>query len=352
MNRSADTAAPDTKSPADEAARWFSRRRQTLSAGEEAAFRQWLEADPAHRRAYDEITRAWELAGETATDPRICAMRSAALMIRPERQRRFPAKAAAVAGVVALGAALGVSDVTDRLMSWPQVASTRSPQDYQTAVGERTTITLDDGSVVTLNTNSRMRVQYSKARRSVVLLAGQAFFQVEKDPERPFAVLAGNREIIALGTQFDVRFENQAVRVALLEGKVAVRPRNTPTQEEGDKPEAPAASSVPAATLEPGEQLVTRTDGQTTIAQTDVQNLVSWREGRIRFDNTPLAAAVAEMNRYSRIPIVIEDPRIASIRVSGAFKTGQPASFVAAVTDLLPIVAQTSDERIALRGES
>lgn len=327
------------------ASRWFARRRQGLSAREEAELTAWLEADPDHRQAWEDVTRGWELVGDAASHPRLCEMRSEALMMRPPRRRHLPAIAAALALALA-----GIGGTLGWLQSRPDAArptvAQTGPRLYQTAIGERTTVTLDDGSVVTLNTASRLRVDYSRAERGVTLLAGQVLFQVAKDKARPFIVTAGNRQVVAIGTEFEVKLEGDQVRVALLEGRVRIR-RIAPA------PAAAPAGSAPRivaeeATLDPGEQFVTRRD-EVRVASADVADLISWREGRVRFDDTPLVEAVAEMNRYSRTPIVIADPRIAGIRVSGAFRTGQSASFVAAVTDILPVKADREGGTIRLR---
>jgi transmembrane sensor len=130
------------------------------------------------------------------------------------------------------------------------------------------------------------------------------------------------------------------VRVALLQGHVVVKPA----------PVLPRSGPLPSsARLEPGEQLVAEAGRPVRVARADVEELTSWREGRIRFDDTPLSEAVAEMNRYSNIRIVIEDEEAGRIRVSGAFRTGRSQDFAAAVASLFPIQAQEADGEIRLR---
>src|SRR5690606_15701139 len=110
---------------------------------------------------------------------------------------------------------------------------------YSTGIGQRSTVTLQDGSIVELNAQTRIKVAFGAERRSVQLLDGQAIFRVAKDASRPFVVHAGDREIIALGTAFDVRLDPSAMRVTLLEGKVAVRPEGSAAALEWPRPSEP-----------------------------------------------------------------------------------------------------------------
>lgn len=343
MSRLAETA-PDI---AEEAALWFARRRHRSRPGEERRFLSWLEADPAHRVAYERVTLAWEIAGAGASDPEIAAMRADALMVRPKsRLTSGPWMQVAAIMLLLLCASTYVA------LSWtgdaPERLTRNAPREfYQTGVGQRTTLTLEDGSVVTLNTNSRLAVSYSATRRDLTLLAGQALFQVTKNPARPFIVTAGTRQVIAVGTEFEVRLDKSNVRVALIEGKVKVQPVNTrPAAGQAD---AQALQAV--AILEPGEQLIASSAGMSTVSAVDVAGLTSWREGRVRFDDTPLRDAVAEMNRYTRTPIVIADPAISDLRVSGAFRTGQIRSFVSSIAEILPVSAQDEGGTVHLYGK-
>lgn len=335
-------------SPEQAAATWFARRRGGLTAHEELEFATWLATDPANRAAYDDVVQIWKIAGQAANDPRTTRMRGQAQMIR--RRPRYLAiqvMAAAAVTLMVLGAG---SWRFHRLTtaSTPPIMSA-APLFFQTAVGERSTVMLDDGSVVTLNTGSKLRVDFTPTRRDVSLLAGQALFQVAKDRSRPFVVTAGDRQVVAVGTEFDVRLEPQGLRVALLEGRVKVRPtipaRSAGRTSAAEMPQEPEM----VVTLEPGEQLSAMTGGAAVVRRAVVADLVSWREGRVRFDDTPLADAAAEMNRYSRTPIVVADPHVAKIRVSGAFRTGQSRSFVASITDLFPVRAEVTKDAIVLR---
>ena len=345
MNRIHRDIDSERETPAIAAARWFARRRRGLRGYEKEEFTGWLEMSSENRRAYDDVTRSWELAFDAASDPEVVAMRSAALMLRPERRRTIPIWGGLIAAMLVILVSVGIYFFSSVQPSNPPLIAVAKPRILQTAVGERASVTLDDGSIVTLNTNSKVQVAFSEKRRDVTLLKGQAFFQVAKDKAHPFIVTAGDREVIAVGTEFEVGLEMQGVRVALVEGRVNVRKALPGSMRLTDAPEWPVEQTM----LEPGEQLFAATTGTVSVKPVKVAELLSWREGRVRFDDTPLSEAVAEMNRYSKSPITIADPHIADLKISGAFRTGQPKSFVTAITEVFPVRADVKPDGIMLR---
>ncbi len=201
--------------------------------------------------------------------------------------------------------------------------------DFATERGQRLTLPLPDGSEVTLNTDSAIDVDFDDERRIVRLLRGQGYFTVTADARRPFIVEAADRVITALGTEFDVRLDPGAVHVLLVTGRVRVG------REEGV---VQAGSTLePAIELHPGERLSMTLGMPPRIEHTDADRAASWRQGVIEFQNEPLYRAVAEFNRYATEPLTIGDPRVARLRISGAFRAGDPERFGRVVTELLPV---------------
>ena len=198
---------------------------------------------------------------------------------------------------------------------------------YTTEIGQRSTVTLDDGSILTLNTDSRVSLHYESGLRSVALERGQALFKVAKDRARPFVVDAGGRRVTALGTEFDVRVSERTFEVTLLEGRVKV------TREHDERESA----DPPLAELQPGQQFVEVAKARPQVREADVKRVVSWRRGQVVFEDERLEDAVAEMNRYSRQQVVLGDERLASLRISGAFNTGDTGTFVEALVAYFPI---------------
>ena len=301
-------------------------------------FEAWLAADPRHRAAYASVERAWGGIASAGVDERILAMRRAALAA-PRRPRRAWIRPTAIAASFVVVAGLGVG-VLLRQNPW---STDPNAAEFATQVGERSSITLADGSAVVLDTDSRIKVAFDGQARRVQLLAGQAWFEVAKNQPRSFVVEAGDRRVTAHGTAFDVRLDDHdRVQVTLIEGRVSVEALNP----SGAGPNI----AVNHEDLLPGDQLVAATGTRpATKRKTDVTKATSWREGQLIFDDDTLAAAVAEVNRYSAKKIVLADERLASLRMSGVFIAGHSDSFVETVTGNFPIkVTSDSDGQLLL----
>jgi transmembrane sensor len=190
-------------------------------------------------------------------------------------------------------------------------------REASTQIGERALLVLADGSKVTLNTDSAVRADYTGRERRLTLVRGEAFFDVAKDPTRPFIVTAGSRQVIAVGTAFNVRLQDQQVRVTLVEGTVRI----VPTARQRD----------PVVTLEAGSALVTGADGIDRVESLDTARATSWRSGKLVFEGDRLADVVAEMNRYSREKLEIADPTLEDRKVSGVFEPTEGHAFAKAL---------------------
>lgn len=319
-------------SPAEAAARWTARLDgDHVSDEERCAFEAWRNQSTEHVEAYERALAAMQVLDAAPDSPHLDALRRAALRYQPERSWfGITGIAAAMALLlVGLGAFIAVRDRPVASLYEKGVA------DYVTRRGEKLDVTLPDGSAITLNTDTDLDVAFDGRQRTVEVLRGQAFFNVAKDSSRPFIVVAGGKQIIAVGTAFDVRLDQKRVEVQLVEGRVVVE--NV----------APAASTLPAAGnaresihLNAGESLVATDRQVVRTAAEDQQRLLKWRDGLIEFDNTTLAEAVAEFNRYSVQSIRIDDPRLAELPISGVFRTNSQRKFLEAVTSLHPVVVE------------
>jgi transmembrane sensor len=303
------------------AARWFARHRSgEMTEAQALELQAWLDADTAHRLAYDVVARAWASAGLMRTAPEVLTLRAQHRRSFP-RLRRFAGSramaaclAAGVIGLMGLGAVeTGVIDLR------------RLPTEtYQTQVGEQRTIKLPDGSTVTLNTGTVLRTRGSRHQRLLYLDRGQAFFQVAKDPSRPFIVHANGRTVTAIGTAFDVRVDAGRFEVVLVEGKVKV-----------ETPVVPAGARMPlkvqASELVAGNEFVADSDHGWRVEKSDVATQTAWVTGWLRFDRRPLGEIVEELGRYSNRRIVLADPSLASVPVSGRFKPDDTDTFVRAL---------------------
>lgn len=313
-----------------QASAWFARRRSgEMTPHETKALEAWLAADARHRLTFEALEAIWGGFGHTRDDPAILAMRATA------RVRPFGLRVPVLAGRLAAGlvAVVFLSVAVWATSAGGPFASRDFPnQTFRTEVGQRSTVTLPDGSTVTLNTGTVMRTKASDSQRLIYLDRGQAFFRVAKDKEHPFVVHAGGRTVTAVGTAFDVLAEAGRFEVTLVEGKVKVE---TPLP----RPSAVAsvASQVlpapqQATELLPGTQFTaTSAEDRWSIRRTDTARETAWITGWLKFDNMPLADAARELGRYSTRKIVLVDPALGAMPISGRFKAGDLDGFVEAL---------------------
>lgn len=311
-----------------EAAEWHVRLgERPVSADTLAAFKIWRQVGE-NAEAYRRVEVLWRTTGALAPDRDIQALTRETLedtRPRTKRGRRAWAAPVGLAVVGTLVAALA-------LALWLPSRGV-----YQTDVGGREVIALDDGTRVELDTDTRIKVRYASGERRVVLEQGQALFTVARDAARPFRVEAAGTEVTALGTVFDVRREATGARVTLVEGSVSV---------------ADTSARTRTWRLTPGQRVETfRTDPAPVAIDPAVAT--SWSQGRLIFRNTPLREAVAEINRYLPGKIILASGSVAETPVNGAFATGDRDAFVAAVSDLFGLeAAPTADGGVRLTPRS
>lgn len=318
----AANAPPERDRAEREAAEWFARL-NTLSVSSQALqdFQDWRRT-PANDAAFERMEELWDLGGRLKASAHAQRLVDAALR-RPARRsgaRRLARPA--VIGLAAFAAAAALA-----------VSFALTPGDrYTTTVGEQRLVTLDDGTRLRLDTNTAVRVRLGAARRDVDLIRGQAFFDVARDATRPFVVRADGTSVRAVGTQFDVRRAGDMVKVTLVEGVVEVS----------------HAKAAKTWRLQPGEALASDPSAIAAPRKIDIAAATSWTAGRLVFRRTPLAEAVAEVNRYSRRKVVVDAPRLQTVPVSGVFDVGDTEAFVVAVGDLFELRAQPSGDEIRL----
>ncbi len=320
-----------------EAAAWIARLHGPNRTPEvEAACRRWMADDPERAAAFELLTDTWDKSARLRRRP----IEQLASWEQPGFRMSFSRAAFATLAVAVLA-------VTGTVLYLRSDA-------IATAIGEQRTLTLEDGTRVHLNTNSRVQVRYDENVRRVELERGEALFDVARRSAWPFIVTAGDRQIRALGTAFIVRREERNIAVTLVEGKVTVSP--LPEPEKGHLPrhgaaasaassadsgsterptsssEAPqGAPSVENFTLVPGQRLTFAGNDPPQLDRPQLDKITAWQRGQVAFDNTVLADAVAEMNRYSNVRMVVEDPEAASIPVSGVFRAGDTTNFARAL---------------------
>lgn len=203
-----------------------------------------------------------------------------------------------------------------------------TPDTYITALGEQSSFTLEDGSVVHLNTQSELRIRFTTEQRNVELLNGEALFQVARDPSRPFRVMAADTVVEAIGTRFNVYRDGNQTTVTVVEGKVAVHHLHDASMAAPDNAGTVVEFPVDAITLVAGEQIAVNPAGAITRVEVpDTQEVTAWRQRRLAFKDDTLATIAEQFNRYNRLRIEVNGSA-AQRQLTGVFDADDPESLV------------------------
>jgi len=291
------------------AAKWLMLREQPQwSQADQAALDGWLEESMAHKAAFWRLEHTWHVAG------RIGAIGARDNAAPPSRRSGLSLKWWQ-AGALAASILLAIGLVA--LHSRPTSVLQPHADTFDTGIGGHRIVALVDGSRIEMNTATRLRAQISNQRRDVWLDRGEAFFDVAHIEDSHFVVHAGPRTITVVGTQFSVRRDADKVTVAVLKGRVRV--------EDPTRGELSATTTVTPGDIAIGE-------GSSTIVTskpiTAIEDKLTWRDGRLVFAATSLAEVADEFNRYNHQQLVITDPAVAAIRISGTFKASNVEAFV------------------------
>lgn len=357
---------PNRRQTAEQAAEWAVALREGLSDEQRQELHQWLRADPTHGEALVRMAGHWDafdaLAELSETFP---LARPAQRPVASVPFRVATVAGAAFAAVAAL--AIGVYLLKGRDLhslltpsvpagsvaaaheELPQLASASgsATRNYQTTVGKQLSATLPDGSVVTLNTDTSLAVEFSATRRLVILKKGEAIFRVARNPSRPFQVQVGSRLVQALGTVFNVMYgtEND-LRVTVSEGAVKVLDPG-PSVPQSSRRAAPAH---PELLVRAGEQAIIGVAGQQirhmAVAQIEAND--AWQRGVLVYQGDTLDAVIADMSRYTTVRFSISDPSIRSRRVGGVFRAGDVDGLLLALRESFGINARREGNVIFL----
>lgn len=341
---------PGTAAAVDEAAAlWLARLNAGLDAGGRAKLEAWLRESPQHAQALREMASFWGdadlLAGLDVPAPFAPEART------PARALRY---AAAIVAAIGLGIAVYLFEPAGDVNA---VAIAQYEQTFTTAIGERRTQTLPDGSVVTLNTNTAVHVRYHERDRVVELRRGEAHFAVAHNPARPFGVHAAGHIVKAVGTAFTVRLQQAgAAEVTVTEGRVQILDAAN-TSAAGMAAPIDEWWSRPALGngLVPGQVAIV--DGSAALPQVHqldpdaLEVKLAWQDGTLVFESETLADVLAEFSRYTAVEFVLEDPQLGEQRIAGVIDAGDTEQLVGILQDNFGIDAarDASNARIVLR---
>lgn len=329
--RDSVTPISNRKAIQDEAALWVVRMDQrALSEQETQALKSWLRASSTHARIFRETVEVYGSADILLVLSDLFPLEP---VKKPKQQQplfRQKYSLAFAACAMVLVTALSVFMWQGR---WdPFDDGSRDLANYSTLVGGKKVVVLSDGSTVILNTDTSVAIRFNDQRREVVLERGEAYFEVAKNPERPFVVYAGDGQVTAVGTAFSVRMHQSLVEVAVTEGKVAVQSDRAerdllplPSMGNGLSGVVKGEADQIRAVLVQSGQVVTYDDqviAELEIVAPEVMaRKMIWQQGMLAFEAEPLENVIAEFSRFTHLEIIIADDELKAVKVDGYFKS-------------------------------
>ena len=340
-----------------EAANWVLRHRRGLSPAEHEEWRRWLAQDPRHGDAFDDMRDTFGEVQQLPVDdvvrlrsslpPRSPPATAQPLASAPQLGRLPPQTAGLPRGWLPFLPQFGMTALVLAVAgggAWHWWQQPLFVQHYATARGQQMQLQLPDadgqGSQLQLDTRTSLTVTLYRNRREVRLEEGQARFAVAADRQRPFTVDAGRTRVTVVGTRFSVRHTNSGLhagqtQVAVEEGKVRV-------SQLGPDAQPQATSRQPDwPLLTAGQSVLLNAQGLpgavASVGNAAAANLAPWRTGRLSFDQTPLAVAIAEFERYGPTGLTVRDPAVAALPVGGSYSVGQWQHFADSLPQVLPV---------------
>lgn len=351
-----------------------------------AMLREWLSRSPAHRQALNKANQFWsntiltELMVPLAHPHRVPLRRLILSWFQSFNRWQLMTTGAVASLLLAVVMAFNLVSPTP-----PDI------EVYTTAVGQQEVITLADGSLAHLNTNTKLQVQFSKDARVLRLIKGEVHFNVSHNPSRPFQVYGGDGVVEAIGTAFTVSLLKEQMDILVTEGLVAVSAHKVPAHKQpsavadrsisgpAPKDQKPGSKhydirAIPSgvtptrlATLSAGQKLsieeairnsTTMADANsnrtstaiTTLSQRDIEQHESWRRGLLIFSGEPLVQVIEEISRFTQVAVEIADPELRDLEIGGRFKVGDvEAMLVSLEANFNVDIDRVSDEKVVIK---
>ncbi|GAC17368.1 FecR family protein [Paraglaciecola arctica] len=327
-----------------QACEWISRFDRGLSETEELAFAEWVNISKTHRQCLFEFAQTWD-------ELSVLNELNTLFPLRDSHHRQTNTFSKRTNMNIAASLAFVLISCFAWLVNTQLMSSMDDPSlvvlEAETNVGEHRELSLADGSVIHLNTNSQVSIDFSDTHRDIHLIRGEAHFDVAHDEQRPFIVTAGDNTVTAVGTAFNVQITNpHELELLVTDGKVLVK-----NQQE--------INSIPtiAESLHPldgnGELIVAgqkalinqQSIQQQTLSNEQVQSDLAWQQGMLVFHGEPLAEALQEISRYTSITFTLADEQVKQRRVAGYFKAGDIQGLLFALENNFNIVYSKRDNQ-------
>ncbi len=334
----------------DKAGLWIAKLEKGLSEEDEKALQRWMAADGENKAVFLKMAEMWDRMDTLS--------RLSDLFPSETEQTRRPARAFwAMAASIVIAVLVGVWGMTGtlpdrfRVTGGVEVAAVSGL--YQTSIGEHSVINLPDGTELLLNTNTLVRVNYTDKRRLLVLKHGEIHVRVAHDKSRPLSVFAGDKEIRAVGTEFNLEIHSdQTIELLVTEGKVLVGVHQRVKTDEAKR----NSMNLPAATraVSQGETIILGSPEEeiSEISPEEIEVKLSWRQGNLIFRGESLAEAVHEIERYTSVEFVILDENLKKVRISGLFRAGDVEGLLATLRENFNIShTRQGEEKVLLKSD-
>ncbi|PHR61039.1 MAG: hypothetical protein COA43_05180 [Robiginitomaculum sp.] len=291
-----------------------------------AAFREWVSRSPIHEQEILALNSLWQdlnMLTDMAEPIRHADSVSKKLRKQKRGQHRIRNAFGTVAMCMSLVLVAFSYNNFNKAPLPEQSISVSMPIIMTSKIGEQKQYTLSDGSVLTLNTNSQVEIDYSKEQRKIRILQGEALFDVYHDTSRPFLVYAGDSVVRAVGTKFSVHLRDIGIEVTVSEGivELATIPAASPLKPIDKAPIKLAKIGLvragQGASFQKSEAIIT------PLSQMKIDAKLSWQNGLLTFTGETLAEVIHEVSRYTAMEIIIENPEIRKMRFGGVFKSGE-----------------------------
>lgn len=328
-----------TRDPVAQASEFFIEFRVGATPAVRAQFEKWIRASPEHVEAYLEVAAGWSelpiadpegridlqslvAAARNCGDENVIQLRLPQATPKPpvtqHRVRTWTLAATLALPLILAGASI--------------LTIMQRGRTYSTGIGEQRTLILADGSTVILNALATISVRMTKEAREVTLVRGQAYFHDTDEPSRPFIVLTGTSEVRAIGTEFAIDKEPHRTVVTVLNGEVAVANSfariDSLARRDLLQDLSGPSNRVKAVFVSAGEQITVQARNIPAPKPVDVVAATAWMQQRLIFDDTPLAAVAQQFNMYSKRRLVIADPPLRSLGISGIYSVSDPAALI------------------------
>lgn len=307
---------------------WISRIDRGLSHTEQQELHNWANLSESHRQILLEMAQTWD---------DLSVLNELSGLMPVERIEKQSSRFKRHKVLWSMAASIGFLMVS--VLSWVMLSQSPNHNTNQlmtkltTVVGEQKPVTLSDGSVIYLNTNSEVQIDYSGNVRRLALIKGEAHFDVAHDVNRPFVVTAGVNTVTAVGTAFNVQLvNNERFELLVTEGKVLVKNAQQSEIQPSSNDNLTALEGK-GTLLRAGQKAMIQQQSAQTVSLTleQIQNDLAWRQGIVVFHGEPLVEALTEVSRYMPVHFELADEKVKQVRVAGFFKAGDIDGLLAAL---------------------